>query len=630
MPSNGQTIKFLYGVQANFDKIQASLDANTVYFITDTQRLYVGDKEYTRPVLSGAGAPTDYVPPRSLYYDTTNKVLYMSPDLDTSGAPQSPIQVSNFYAHPNFSALTLGPTTGGDAEDPTKLAFGDKITIPGSISVNSQGHVTAGTNYVFQLPDAPADAQVTVTQGTAGDIVTGVTKGTGATEVVVNKTSITDLGLAKESDLTEATGRITALEGKPAAGITSTQITNWDGEVGAKAAAEAAQATAATKVASVTKGNEGITIGGTATDPTVAVRISTSTGNVLEIDKANGGLYVPTPAAATVTGIKEGEKVLSLTGTELGTTLSLNYKNTETEKKIQLLGIDNALVGEIDATAFIKDGMLDSAELKVATAENPVGTHTSGTFLVLTFNTDAGKEEIDIDVSSLIDTYTADPDGGLSLTDHAFSIKKDPNSEGFLSVDAAGLKISGVQTAINTATDAVLGTDSDDSTKATVYGARKLAEEAKTAADTASSAAGKVKLVQSTSDGHKLTFTNSAGTDTDITIPDNDTTYTFAGGNGSFTVTPAGGEVQTVSIGKPDTAGTADKLATAREIALTGDAAGSANFDGSAAISIETTVSHSAAADQATSDGAGNNIVNTYATKTELENATAALKWGTF
>ena len=38
-----------------------------------------------------------------------------------------------------------------------------------------------------------------------------------------------------------------------------------------------------------------------------------------------------------------------------------------------------------------------------------------------------------------------------------------------------------------------------------------------------------------------------------------DTTYTFANGtNGSFTVTPKGGSAQTVSIGKPLTAGTAD------------------------------------------------------------------------
>ena len=43
--------------------------------------------------------------------------------------------------------------------------------------------------------------------------------------------------------------------------------------------------------------------------------------------------------------------------------------------------------------------------------------------------------------------------------------------------------------------------------------------------------------------------------------PDN-TTYTFANGTaGSFTVTPTGGTAQTVSIGKPATAGTADKVA---------------------------------------------------------------------
>lgn len=41
------------------------------------------------------------------------------------------------------------------------------------------------------------------------------------------------------------------------------------------------------------------------------------------------------------------------------------------------------------------------------------------------------------------------------------------------------------------------------------------------------------------------------------------TTYTFADGtNGSFSVTPSGGSAQTVSIGKPATAGTADKLGT--------------------------------------------------------------------
>lgn len=47
-------------------------------------------------------------------------------------------------------------------------------------------------------------------------------------------------------------------------------------------------------------------------------------------------------------------------------------------------------------------------------------------------------------------------------------------------------------------------------------------------------------------------------------IVDTDTTYTFTNGtNGSFTVTPKGGSAQTVTIGKPATAGTADKATKA-------------------------------------------------------------------
>lgn len=59
-------------------------------------------------------------------------------------------------------------------------------------------------------------------------------------------------------------------------------------------------------------------------------------------------------------------------------------------------------------------------------------------------------------------------------------------------------------------------------------------------------------------------------------------------------------------------ANTATKLATARTISLTGNASGSATFDGSGNVSIDTTV---AQATKATQDGDGNVIASTYATK---------------
>lgn len=69
---------------------------------------------------------------------------------------------------------------------------------------------------------------------------------------------------------------------------------------------------------------------------------------------------------------------------------------------------------------------------------------------------------------------------------------------------------------------------------------------------------------------------------------DTNTTYTFANGtNGSFSVTPSTGSVQTVSIGKPATAGTADKVAHKLTISLNGTA--QTGFDGSAAVAFNIT-----------------------------------------
>lgn len=79
----------------------------------------------------------------------------------------------------------------------------------------------------------------------------------------------------------------------------------------------------------------------------------------------------------------------------------------------------------------------------------------------------------------------------------------------------------------------------------------------------------------------------TAVTKSDITalgIPSSDTntTYSFSSGNGGFTVTPSRSSTQTVSIGKPSTAGTADKVANT----LTFTGYQSKSYNGSAAVSV--------------------------------------------
>lgn len=63
---------------------------------------------------------------------------------------------------------------------------------------------------------------------------------------------------------------------------------------------------------------------------------------------------------------------------------------------------------------------------------------------------------------------------------------------------------------------------------------------------------------------------------------DTNTTYSFSSGTGNFTVTSSGGYAQTVSIGKPSTAGTADKVANT----LTFTGYQSKSYNGSAAVSV--------------------------------------------
>lgn len=195
------------------------------------------------------------------------------------------------------------------------------------------------------------------------------------------------------------------------------------------------QADVDTKVASVSAGSTAITVEGT-TEVEVGLKLD-NTGNVQFSQGANGLKGSVTIPVAPIAGIADEEKVLSLDDEDkIKTTLTLAYDSTN--KKIQLKGISGAVVADLDATNFIKDGMVNSVSFDPTTKK-----------LTITFNTDAGKEPIEIDLSTLVDTYTAGD--GIDITGNVISVEIDPDSEAFLTVEDAGVKLSGVQTAINTA-----------------------------------------------------------------------------------------------------------------------------------------------------------------------------------
>ena len=177
------------------------------------------------------------------------------------------------------------------------------------------------------------------------------------------------------------------------------------------------------------------TVVATTTEHAVSVSLKTSDkGNVKFTQDTDGLSANVTIPDATVTGVKADDKFLSLTDKLVKADVSIAYDADD--KKIYLYGKDKTkanAVSSIDCKAFIKDGMLDGSALYTATAETGrvtinnkeydlTGLIANHAYIVLVWNTDAEKQAMPIDVSSLIDTYTAKLDGGLVLEDHAFSV----------------------------------------------------------------------------------------------------------------------------------------------------------------------------------------------------------------
>ena len=156
-------------------------------------------------------------------------------------------------------------------------------------------------------------------------------------------------------------------------------------------------------------------------------------------------------------GVADGEQVLSANGA-LKTTISLvevtENLGTNVAKAYQLQGIGGAQLGA--QINIPKDSSLAQVYLGSATdsvdAEGNVTSSSTGDFQSLNFVyhlEDGTYSLVPVDVSKfLTESEFAD---GLEVADHVVKVKVDTASEEFLSVGAGGVKLSGVQAAIDAA-----------------------------------------------------------------------------------------------------------------------------------------------------------------------------------
>ena len=126
------------------------------------------------------------------------------------------------------------------------------------------------------------------------------------------------------------------------------------------------------------------------------------------------GKSTDTSANDTIKGAKKyadaaGWKIVYVEATE------------NTHPFIQLQDKNNTVLSSIDAYNFIKDGMLNSASLVTTKPEGGTGYTGNGPWLVLTFNTDAGKNPIVLDVDGLLDTYTSGNASQLTIENYTIT-----------------------------------------------------------------------------------------------------------------------------------------------------------------------------------------------------------------
>lgn len=171
-----------------------------------------------------------------------------------------------------------------------------------------------------------------------------------------------------------------------------------------------------------------------------------------------------------------------------GSTLAVSYQ-TEEPKEFNLLELlatatnqKAGLMSAEDKTAFdafmeayekgdfVKDGMLSSIDI----VRDPEGK--TGTFIVMTFNTDSGiTEPMYVDVTDVFAVFV--PGNGVSIKNNVISVKVAENDP-YITVGSTGIASKGIDDAIAAAVTAVVGVEGDSADTPTIYGIKTYVADA--------------------------------------------------------------------------------------------------------------------------------------------------------
>lgn len=151
---------------------------------------------------------------------------------------------------------------------------------------------------------------------------------------------------------------------------------------------------------SVTVGsNAAVTFNGSTAESVTINKTTIGLGNVDNTSDANKPVS-EAQAAAIASALAEAKQYAD--DNDANTQYHVEYDSTN--KKIKLVAGADASKMEIDATAFVKDGMISNVT---------IGDDND---LVITFNTDSGKEDIVVPLDQLVDIYTGNDGTTVKVT----------------------------------------------------------------------------------------------------------------------------------------------------------------------------------------------------------------------
>lgn len=259
----------------------------------------------------------------------------------------------------------------------------------------------ADTTYTLDYTDASKETAVSgglMSDGTYLVTLTGLSVPDGVKELVISN---------------DVTAEIVAFTSSSVQFITATEPSN-------------------TTIYNVSGMSNGLPTGYAVSHPYIQYGSHSNVYNVIGVSIPDNAESVETSQGAVIWNL--GESAVKIAGNFTnGATANITY--TTSYKAINLVDNDNNVISSIDATPFIKDGML-----------HDVAYDASNNTLTFTWNTDAGEKSDTVVLSDIIEPYTAGH--GVDITDNEISVMVDPASEGYISVGETGVKVAGIDQAI--------------------------------------------------------------------------------------------------------------------------------------------------------------------------------------